>query len=177
MNTTVFPSLIDMGADGVLIPRTESLEQVETAIASMRFYPYGKKGVGGRALLRPGEQVYDFNKNRLLFLQIESEKGVEVLDEVLEKYSYQIAGIIIGPCDMAVSMGCGLDTGADKMIENITQTITICQKHKKSIGMFMNDDEEAEKWYRKGMNIFWIGVELSLLGAELIRNRKRIDEF
>lgn len=168
---------LDMGADGVLIPRTESLEQVENAIASMRFYPYGKKGVGGRALLRPGEQVYDFNKNRLLFLQIESEKGVKLLDEVLEKYSDQIAGIIIGPCDMAVSMGCGLDTCADKMIENITRTITICQKHKKSIGMFMNDDEEAERWYRQGMNIFWIGVELSLLGAELKRNRNRIDEF
>ncbi len=63
---------LDMGADGVLIPRTESFEQVETAIRSMRFYPYGKKGVGGRALLRPGEDIYDFNKNRLLFLQIES---------------------------------------------------------------------------------------------------------
>ena len=133
---------LDMGADGVLIPRTETIEQVKTAISSMRFWPYGKKGVGGRALLRPGEEVYDFNKNRLLFLQIESKKGVDLLDEILEKYGDQIAGLIIGPCDMAVSMGCGLDTNADAMIENITKTIEICQKHSKSIGMFMNDDKE-----------------------------------
>jgi len=168
---------LDMGADGVLIPRTETMEQVETAISSMRFWPYGKKGVGGRALLRPGEEIYDFNKNRLLFLQIESKQGVELLDEILGKYGDQVAGLIIGPCDMAVSMGCGLDTNADAMIENITKTIEICQKHSKTIGMFMNDDKEAEQWYKQGMNFFWVGTELTLFAAELKRNKERIEEF
>lgn len=168
---------LDMGVDGVLIPRTESLEQVETAISSMRFYPLGKKGVGGRALLRPGEAVYDFNKNRLLFIQIESKQGVDLLDEILDKYGDQIAGIIIGPSDMAVSMGCGLDRNTDVMIENITKTIEICQKHSKTVGMFMVNDVEAEQWYQKGMNFFWVGAELSLLRAEVKRTKNRIDEF
>ena len=168
---------LDMGADGILIPRTETIEQVETAISSMRFFPYGKKGVGGRALLRPGEEVYDFNKNRLLFLQIESKQGVNLLDEILEKYGDQIAGLIIGPCDMAVSMGCGLNTNADAMIENITKTIEICHKHSKSIGMYMNDDKEAEHWYKQGMNFFWIGTEISLFAEELKRNKECIEKF
>lgn len=168
---------LDMGADGVLIPRTESFEQVETAISSMRFYPYGKKGVGGRCLLRPGENVYDFNKNRLLFLQIESKKGTDLLDEMLTKYGDQVAGVIIGPNDMGVSMGTGLDMQAPALIENIERTVEICQKHEKSIGMFMSNDVEAEKWYKKGMNIFWIGTELSLLSAELKRTGKRVSEF
>jgi 2-keto-3-deoxy-L-rhamnonate aldolase RhmA len=168
---------LDMGADGVLIPRTETMEQVETAISSMRFYPYGKKGVGGRALLRAGEQIYDFNKNRLLFLQIESTLGVNTLDEMLQKHGEQVAGVIIGPCDMAVSMGCGLDTNAPEMIENIEKTISICKKHNKSIGMFMNDDKEAEYWHNRGMNIYWIGTELTLFSSELKRNKARIEEF
>ncbi len=168
---------IDMGADGVLIPRTESMEQVETAISSMRFYPYGKKGVGGRALLRAGEDIYDINKNRLLFLQIESEKGVNLLDGILTKYGDQVAGLIIGPCDMAVSMGCGLDVNHPKMIESIRKTISICQKHKKSLGIFMDDDTVAERWHKEGMNIYWVGTELTMLGAEIARNRRRIDEF
>ncbi len=168
---------LDMGADGVLIPRTESFEQVETAINSMRFYPYGKKGVGGRALLRKGEDIYDFNKNRLLFLQIESTKGVNLLDEMLERYGEQVAGIIIGPCDMAVSMGCGLDVNADPMIENITNTIAICKKHGKSCGIFMDDDNVAERWHKEGMNIYWVGTELTMLGAEIARIKRRIEEF
>jgi 2-keto-3-deoxy-L-rhamnonate aldolase RhmA len=154
------------------------MEQVETAINSMRFYPYGKKGVGGRALLRPWEKdVYDFNKNRLLFIQIESKKGVDLLDEMLTKYGDQIAGIIIGPCDMAVSMGCGLDINAPEMIENITKTIKVSKKHNKSIGMFMDDDKVAERWHNEGMNFYWIGTEMTMLAREIARNRKRIDEF
>ncbi len=168
---------LDMGADGVLIPRTETMEQVETAISSMRFYPYGKKGVGGRALLRPWEQIYDFNKNRLLFIQIESKQGVDLLDEMLNKYGEQIAGIIIGPCDMAVSMGCGLDVNAPEMIENIKKTIDVSKKHNKTVGIFMDDDKVAERWSKEGMNFFWVGTELTMLGAEIKRNRERIDGF
>ncbi len=170
---------IDMGADGVLIPRTETMEQVETAINSMRFYPYGKKGVGGRALLRNGEgaDVYSFNKNRLLFIQIESKQGTDLLDEILTKYGDQIAGIIIGPNDMGVSMGCGLDMNHPDLIANIKRTVEICQKHKKTIGMFMMDDIESETWYKQGMNFFWVGTELVMLGTEVARNKARIDEF
>ena len=168
---------LDMGADGVLIPRTETMEQVQTAISSMRFFPYGKKGVGGRALLRPGENVYDFNQNRLLFLQIESRAGTLLLDEILNQYADQVAGVIIGPNDMAVSMGCGLDLDAPEVVENIRETIAICKKHSKSIGIFMDDEVVAKRWYQEGMNIFWGGVELSLLGAEIKRNRQLIDAF
>ena len=168
---------LDMGADGVLIPRTETMEQVETAINSMRFYPYGKKGVGGRALLRKGEQIYDFNKNRLLFLQIESTQGVNLLDEILTKYGDQVAGLIIGPNDMSVSMGCGLDINAPEMIANITKTIEVCKKHGKSIGMFMDDDKVAERWHNEGMNFYWLGTELTMFSAEVRRNRERINEF
>lgn len=168
---------LDMGADGVLIPRTETMEQVETAISSMRFYPLGKKGVGGRGLLRPGEEVYDFNKNRLLFLQIESTLGVNTLDEILTKYGDEVAGLIIGPCDMAVSMGCGLDINAPEMLDNIGRTIDICKKHKKSIGMFMDDETIAERWNEQGMNIFWVGTELTLFSSALDKMCKTIKEF
>ncbi len=170
---------IDMGADGVLIPRTETMEQVETAINSLRFYPYGKKGVGGRALLRNGEaaDVYKFNENRLLFLQIESKQGTDLLDEILNKHGDQIAGIIIGPSDMGVSMGCGLDGNHPDLIANIRKTVEICQKYKKTIGMFMINDAEAEQWYKEGMNFFWIGTELVMLSDEVARNKARINEF
>ena len=171
---------IDMGADGVLIPRTETMEQVETAINSLRFYPYGKKGVGGRALLRYSDEfkdIYAVNKNRLLFIQIESKQGTDLLDEILTKYGDQIAGVIIGPNDMGVSMGVGLDMQHPDLIANIERTVETCRNHKKTIGMFMCNDDEAELWYKKGMNLFWVSTELSMLGAEAKRVKTRIDNF
>lgn len=157
---------LDMGADGIMIPRTETLAQVELAVQSMRFFPKGKKGAGGRGLLRPGESVEDFNRNRLLFLQIESPLGVANLDEMLRVYGEEVAGVIIGPCDMAITSGCGLDTNAPAVVENIRKVVSTCQSRQKSCGMFM-DAGSAARWAGEGMNILWITTEIGLLSVGL----------
>lgn len=145
---------IDQGCDGILVPRTETLEQVELAIASMRFHPVGRKGVGGRACLR-GDTVEEFNKKRLIFIQIESPKGAENLDEMLTRYGEEIAGVIIGPSDMSIMCGCPLQYEDERLLTCIRRVIAVCHAHGKSIGMFMNDLAESRRWYGEGMNIFW----------------------
>jgi len=156
---------MDMGADGVLIPRTETEEQVKLAIASMRFYPRGRKGAGGIGLLRPGEDCDAFNNNRLLFLQIESPLGVQNLDGFLTKYGDEIAGIIIGPCDMGIMSGEGLAaTSSPKVVEQIRQVIATCRRHEKSIGMYLSPGE-LRRWIGEGMNILWCGSDQGFMAA------------
>jgi len=41
----------------------------------------------------------------------------------------------------------------------------------------MVDDKEAERWYKEGMNFFWVGTELVMLGTEIARNKAAIDKF
>lgn len=158
---------LDMGADGVMIPRTETEEQVVTAIQSMRFAPRGRKGAGGIGLLRPGEDAEAFNNNRLLILQIESPKGVNNLDYFLTKYGDEIAGVIIGPCDMGLMCGDGLAaTGSAKVQEQINKTIEICQKHEVSIGMFLSPGQIRE-YLGRGMNIVWTTTDTGFMSIGL----------
>ena len=70
-----------------------------------------------------------------------------------------------------------LEEIGNDLIANIEKTVEICHKHKKTIGMFMCNDNEAELWAKKGMNLFWVSTELGMLGAEIKRNKARIDEF
>ena len=160
---------IDMGADGVLIPRTETFEQVETAIRSLRMPPYGKKGVGGRACLRKGETIAEFNKNRLLFLQMESPQGIDLLDEMLTRYGEHVAGVIVGPNDLEAAMGYPTfdcpksDSTYDDYIRKV---IRVSNSHGKSAGIFMGGDAAMTKWHSEGMNIFWVNTELGMLMAE-----------
>ena len=55
---------IDMGADGVMIPRVETPEQLRTAVNGLLFAPDGKKGCGGHGQMRAGEIYADFAKTR-----------------------------------------------------------------------------------------------------------------
>ena len=153
---------LDQGCDAILVPRTETMEQVETAISSMRFYPIGKKGVGGRACLR-GDSVAEFNRKRLLFIQIESPLGVDTLDAMLTKYGHEIAGVIIGPSDLSIMCETPLDFKSEKFLDCVKRTIAICHAHGKSIGMFMDNLEMAKVWVDQGMNIVWGAPEAMCL--------------
>ncbi len=163
---------LDLGADAVLIPRTETLAQVELAVASVRFYPRGRKGAGGVGLLRPGESAEDFNENRLLFLQIESPLGVRSLDEMLETYGAEIAGVIIGPSDLSITSGMGLQTNSEPVLRQIREIIAICQGHEKSVGMFLMPSQLAA-WAGEGMNILWCSSDTGFMAQGL---RQTLDE-
>ncbi len=149
--------VVDMGADGVMIPRTETLEQVETAIKSMRFYPRGKKGVGGPGLFRKGEKFEEINDNRFIILQIESPKGVATLDAMLTLYGDEIAGVVVGPCDMANTSGYGIDTHHPKVVEQVQKVAEIAAKHKKSSGIFCENLADVTYYHNIGMQIMWYG--------------------
>ncbi len=149
---------IDQGCDGILIPRTETLKQVETAISSMRFHPVGKKGCGGRACLR-GDSIEEFNKKRLIFIQIESPLGVETLDEMLTKFGHEIAGVIIGPYDLSIMCEDAFNFEGELFLDCVKRTIVISHAHGKSVGMFMDDLDVAKKWADSGMNIYWTAPE------------------
>lgn len=171
---------IDMGADGVLIPRTETLEQVETAIRSLRMPPYGKKGVGGRACLRKGETIADFNRNRLLFLQMESPQGIDLLDEMLTKYGEHVAGIIVGPNDLEAAMGYpyfDCPKPDETYNDYIRKVIRVSNTHGKSCGIFMPNDAAMRKWFSEGMNIFWVNTEFGMLMNEVKRVKGIIEEL
>lgn len=172
---------IDNGADGVLIPRTESFEQIETAINSLRMYPYGKKGVGGRACMRPGETIPEFNKNRLLFLQMESPKGIDLLDEMLTRYGDQVSGVIVGPSDLTAAMGFEKFSDvripgekSEEYYNYIRKVIRVSKAHGKSSGIFMGDDNAIKMWHEEGMNIYWVSTELGMMAAEARRVRRFI---
>lgn len=169
---------LDMGADGVMIPRTETMAQVELAIASMRFHPRGRKGIGGAGLFRKGEKFEEINDNRLLILQIESPLGVATLDAMLTVYGHEVAGVVIGPCDMACMCGHGIDTECEPVKKHAMTVIEICQKHQKPSGIYCSMNNIGD-YHRAGMSILWmLGDGPFHTGGEeaMAAQRKKLDD-
>ena len=151
---------IDMGADGVMIPRVENLEQVRTVVDAVCFAPIGRKGAGGYAQFRAGESFDDFQKGRFIALQIESPKGIEQLPAMLEAYAEQISAIIIGPNDLSVMLGTPFQCRSDVMEKACRQVAEICGRYRKSCGIFCNDAADAAHYRDMGMNVLWTGADI-----------------
>jgi len=150
---------IDMGADGVMIPRTETLEQLKTAVDALLFHPVGRKGCGGPGQFRPGEAFGDFAKTRFLLPQIESPKGIEMLPKMLEEYGEYISAVMIGPYDMSVMVGTPKDIGSPIMLESIQKVFDICNEHGKSCGIFCDNEVLAQKYRDMGCNVLWLASD------------------
>lgn len=158
---------LDMGADGILIPRVESLEQVATAVRCTRYYPRGRKGCGGFSNLRAEDQgsLGRYNDNRLLFIQMESLEGLAVLPQILETYGSELAGVLIGPYDASIMVGTPLDILSDAMTDFIRSVFDVCHKYSISCGSFVDGPELIARYRDLGGNVFWTGSEIGMMCA------------
>lgn len=150
---------IDMGADGVMMPRTETLEQLHTAVDALFFAPEGRKGCGGHGQFRPGEAFDDFPKTRFLMPQIESRRGIDMLPKMLEEYGKHISAVIIGPYDMSIMLGTPQDIKSPVMTSAIQEVFKICNSYGKSCGIFCDDEVLAEKYRAMGCNVLWLSTD------------------
>jgi len=151
---------VDMGADGIVLPRAETPEQIQKALDALYFYPIGQKGFGGYTQLRKGEGYNEFQRGRFLMPQIESPKGIENLPAMLKEYSPYISGMIVGPYDMSVMVGTPRDIYSDVMLASIKNVIDICREYNVSSGVYCNNIDEASVYHKMGANIFWFTSDL-----------------
>ena len=154
---------MDLGALGIMIPRTETVEQVGIAVDSMFFPPIGHKGRGGYCQLRTGETIREYQENRYLVLQIESIKGIENLSEMLEAYGEHISAIVIGPYDLSISLGICEQFEAPEFLSAVRKIFDICSSRGISYGIFCDSKEQAMKWRSEGANFLWICTDEQLI--------------
>ena len=158
----------DCGSDGVLIPRVETMEQVEAAVRGLYMPPIGKKGYGGKFQFYPGETIEEYNRRRILWIQIESPQGAELLPEILKTYPGLISACVIGPCDMSINAGTPLGFYTDESLAAIRKTYEVCAANGISSGSYCFDADDAGKRIALGTNLIWMQCDALFL-AEGIR--------
>lgn len=156
---------LDLGADGIMLPRTETVDQVRLAVEAMHFHPTGRTGYGGWGLFRDGETLDEFNRSRVLFLQIESEKGLLAMEEMLDRYGDFIDGFLVGPNDYSIMMGVPLQHDHPTMREQFRRFYNVCLRRGVSCGSYDPDPEHIRRDAALGANLFWLGDDLSFLRA------------
>ena len=103
---------LDAGASAILVPYVEEIEDVIALIGAVKYRP-----LKGRKLMRilhgeekPSEELKQYlikhNSNNTLILNVESQKGVESMNEFTSIQSLDgpgVDGLIIGPHDLSTS--------------------------------------------------------------------------
>lgn len=132
----IIKRVMDMGADGVVVPMINSKFDAEQAVGFVRYPPEGKRGVGLSRAQGYGTKFQEYKKwvlnEAIVIAQIEHIDAVNNIDEILSVDG--IDGTIIGPYDLSGSLGFPGDFDRDDVQEAILKVKKACQAIKKPYG-------------------------------------------
>ena len=175
------PSLIkkafDIGAGGVMIPQIDSAEEAEAAVKYSRYSPLGERGVGPWFATQLGLELDEILKNSnnetIVILQMESQKALNNLDEILEVDGYDV--ILVGPLDLSVSLGIPGEIHHPKIEEIMKEVSEKALKKGKFVGTTFSDYKYCEKWIKENYKFMNVsnGLELGLNKLKSVFNQLR----
>ncbi len=158
---------LDNGAMGLLIPHVDTRAEAEAVVKAIRFPPLGDRGMNlqnvhtgfGRA--NGEEYVNSTHAETLLLVQIESDRGINNLDQILSVDG--VDGAVIGRADLSADLGLPGQTTHPEVTRRVERLIAACQQHQKIPGLLVQDVASAKEWIAKGIRLVPYSNDVNLL--------------
>jgi 2-keto-3-deoxy-L-rhamnonate aldolase RhmA len=159
--------VLDLGAGAVIMPLIQTADEARRAVAACRYPPEGIRGFGPRRPSNYGqlggpEFCKAMNDTIIPIVQIEHIRAVECIDDILAVPG--ISNVVIGPNDLAGSMGRMGMPRHPEVIRAIDTVIAKARKKGVFVGIGIGDDPDILiEWVDKGVNWLAMGGDFSLL--------------
>jgi 2-keto-3-deoxy-L-rhamnonate aldolase RhmA len=165
LNVGLVKRALDIGADGVVIPWVESVEQVTQAVAFSRYPLEGVRGIGAERASAWGEcfreHAAEANENVLVVPIIETVRTVPHVPAMVKVDGTEV--FYIGPADFTASAGYRGQWeghGVGEQILAVKDTIRQAGKH---VGVVATSEEEVVRRVEQGFRMIALGTDTGML--------------
>lgn len=160
---------LDAGAQGILAPYVERVEQVQECVAACKWLPL-KGDVAMRVVKEgrfPSEEtrrhLEERNKHNVLVIGIESTPAMERLDDLLSVPGVDAA--FVGPNDLSIQLGIPADYHHPKYIEAVKHIHDTCRRKRVPLVIHFFTREMAEPFLRQGIHFVLFGTDRGALAT------------
>ena len=130
---------IDGGAQGIVVPYVETVEEVKALVGAVRYRPI--KGEILQGILNGSVQPNDklqafwnrFNQHNYLIIGIESVPAIKRLEELVSIDG--VDGVFLGPHDITCSMGIPEEYGNPEFVRTVVDIIKRCRRSGVGVGI------------------------------------------
>lgn len=163
----VIAPLLDAGAQGIMVPRVETKDQVEHVVSCAKYPPLGKRGcsVAKGHNEYQNADIHEFtehsNRETLIIIQIERREAVDTIDKLISVPGVDVA--LIGPNDLALSLGVPMDLQHAELKAAISKVLESCQRGGVAAGIHAGNPAVLIEWYRRGMSMLTYSSDIEML--------------
>jgi len=164
----IIKKVLDMGADGIIVPMIKTKEEALKAVKFAKYPPIGERGVG---LYRAQGYGINFEKYKkwvnneiVIIAQIEHIEASKNIDQILGVDG--IDGTIIGPYDLSGSMGYPGEFNRDDVKQAIENVKLSCIRNKKPYGFHVieSDPQTLQDKIDEGCTFLAYSLDFFFLG-------------
>ncbi|HEB7534390.1 TPA: 2,4-dihydroxyhept-2-ene-1,7-dioic acid aldolase [Campylobacter coli] len=175
----IIKKVLDMGADGIIVPMIKSKADAIKAVEFAKYPPIGKRGVGLFRAQGYGSKFEEYKKwvddNLIIIAQIEHYEAVENIEEIIKTEG--IDGVIIGPYDLSGSLGFPGEYHRIEVKEAIARVLKCCKKYNIPSGFHVieTDPKKLQERIHEGCTFLAYSLDFLFLsdsarkGMELIK--------
>jgi 4-hydroxy-2-oxoheptanedioate aldolase len=174
----VIMNVLDMGVQGVIMPRVRSVAEARAAVNAVYYPPKGEREEN-RPLRFRRMPVADYNEwastQMIVGCSIEDLAGLESLPEIVKLEGIDV--IASGPGDLALALGVPGERNHPKVQEAWKRALGIALEAGKQISLTVAPTpeglESAQRWMEQGARLITIDDEYKILlrGYEAVLGR------
>lgn len=157
--------VLDIGADGVVVPWIETPEQLRLAVSYAHYPPVGVRGIGAERATAWGQaiaaHVAEAEENVLVVPIVESVRGGEHIDELCQVEGVQV--VFLGPADYSATAGHPGQWEGPGVAEKLLAIKDTVRRHGKACGVVTTSHENLLDRRRQGFQMLGLGLDGGLL--------------
>lgn len=167
--------VLDLGAQTLLVPYVQSVDEAKAAVSAVRYPPVGLRGVAGVTRAGRFGRIADYGAKAetelCLLLQVETAEALEQLEAIAGVDG--VDGVFIGPADLAASMDLIGQTSHPKVKAAVLDAITRLVSLGKPAGVLTLDLDFAQQCLDAGAIFVAVGIDAATLarGADALTQR------
>jgi len=164
LNSGLIKRALDIGADGVVIPWIETVEQLKQAVGFAQFPPEGVRGLGAERATAWGqcfaEHAQEANENVLVVPIIESVTGGRNIQPLLQVGGVQV--VFIGPADYSCTAGFRGQWEGPGVAKEVLAIRDAVRAHGKHCGIMSTSQENLIERRLQGFRMLGLGTDAGL---------------
>ncbi len=160
---------LDVGAQGIMVPMVNSVEEAKAIAEATRYPPDGRRGAAfGFAhddyqAGSPIDKIKAANENNLLIAQIETELGLDSVEGIAAVEGIDV--LWVGHFDLTNFLGIPGQFDHPKYLDALKRVVNAGRKHGKGLGFMASDISWAQEYQDHGFNMLACGTDHGLLMA------------
>jgi len=164
-DTVLIKRILDLGAQSLVLPYVQTVEEAERAVAAVRYPPKGVRGVSAGSRASNFGRIKDYlqqaDQEICLLVQIETRAALEQLEAI--SCVEGVDGVFIGPADLSASLGHLGELQHPETQSALQDAGRRLSRLGKAAGILAVVEADARRYIDWGYSFVAVGIDTALL--------------